>query len=335
MVFTRSLSDSTFDEMILLLHSRAPKYQGWISRYVRPVTYENIREIPNRLRMKAAGRADTHADLPQAPGLPNPGGHSVQPENDDGQQKQSTLPKEDVLSQNGAAPPVDNSSHDEVPVSREEIEAVLVLETAYLRVSTRRKEALKGIDATRARLWSLIHERVSSMEWSRHTRYKLLMQGPLVHVLVCLDCVKMFADYINKDSKKQLRGSDHKRLEELIEKSDRSRYLNTCSRFSAALFNCFIVSDLQRATVELQTKLGHSSPFHNDRNVLALKAAVLEVERLIGRLSEFPGNASTKTKDRIKEDWQLGWDGIVKESFKGRKVQKPKLNLDEEDLLYS
>jgi hypothetical protein len=54
-------------------------------------------------------------------------------------------------------------------------------------------------------------------------RYKLLMQGPLVHVLVCLDGIKMFADQVNRDSKKQLKGDDHKRLEELIERSDRSR----------------------------------------------------------------------------------------------------------------
>ena len=87
--------------------------------------------------------------------------------------------------------------------------------------------------------------------------------------------------------------------------------------------------------MELQTKLGHLSPFHNDRDVPALKAAVLEVGRLIDRLSEFPGNPATKTKERIKEDWELGWDGIVKEPVKCRKVvQKPELTLDEEDLLY-
>jgi hypothetical protein len=68
--------------------------------------------------------------------------------------------------------------------------------------------------------------------------------------------------------------------------------------------------------------------------VLALKAAVLEVEKLIGRLSEFPGNAATRTKERIEKDWKLGWDGIVKEPIKPRKVQRPTLTLDEEDLLY-
>ena len=91
-------------------------------------------------------------------------------------------------------------------------------------------------------------------------------------------------------------------------------------------------SDLQRATVDLQMKLGHLSSLHEHRNVSALKAAVLEVERLIGRLSEFSGPAAMKTKERIKEDWKLGWDGIVKGPARTRKVQKPKLTLDEEDL---
>ena len=76
------------------------------------------------------------------------------------------------------------------------------------------------------------------------------------------------------------------------------------------------------------------SPLHDDRNTLALKAGVLEVEKLIDRVSEFPGNAATKVKERIKEDWKLGWDGIVKQPAEPRTKQKPKLTLDEEDLLY-
>ena len=82
----------------------------------------------------------------------------------------------------------------------------------------------------------------------------------------------------------------------------------------------------------LQMKLGHLSSLHERRNVSALKAAVLEVERLIGRLPEFSGPAAMKTKERIEEDWKLGWDGIVKGPARARKVQKPKLTLDEEDL---
>ena len=204
-VFTRSLSDSALDEMVLLLHSKAPKYQGWVSRYVRTVMYDKLEEIPDRLRSKAAGRS---------------GGRPIEPENDDGLQKQLALPEEDVLNPTDGEANIDNGGQDEASASPEEIQAALVIAAAYHRFSKRKKEVLKGINATRARLWSLLHTRASFMEWSR---YKLLMQGPLVHVLVCLDGVKMFADYINKDSKKRLQGGGHKKLEELIERSDRSR----------------------------------------------------------------------------------------------------------------
>lgn len=95
-----------------------------------------------------------------------------------------------------------------------------------------------------------------------------------------------------------------------------------------------ISSDLQKATVELQATLGHSSPFHENRNVPALKAAVLEVENLIDWLSEFTGTVAAKTKERIGVDRKLGWDGIVKEPARGRRVQRPEVNLDEEDRLY-
>lgn len=222
-VFTKSLSDSSFDEMILLLHSKEPKYQGWVSRYVRQVVYENIEEIPDCLQAKTAGHTDLRARADPSSGFLTSVGRPVEPENDDDQQKQPALPEEDVLSPIGGEPPVDNSSHHQVSASPEEIQAVRVFEAAYHRVSKRKKEVLRGIDATRTRLWSLLRERASSMKWSGHTRYKLLMQGPLGHVLVCLYYVKRFADYINKDSKKQLRGGDHKMLEKLIEKSDRSR----------------------------------------------------------------------------------------------------------------
>ena len=63
--------------------------------------------------------------------------------------------------------------------------------------------------------------------------------------------------------------------------------------------------------MKLQTKLGSFSPFHDNRSASALRDAVLEVGELIERLSEFPGSAATETKESIKEDWRLGWDGIV------------------------
>jgi len=221
-VFTRSLADSTLDEMILLLHSRAPKFQGWVSRYVRTVKYDHIEEIPDRVRVKGTARADTRAPT-GAPGFPTPEGYPIEPENDDGQQKHPDLPEEDVLNPSDGETPVDNDDQEEASASPEEIQAALKIEAAYRRVITRKKEDLKGIDATRARLWSLLRGRALSMKDPRHKRYKMLMQGPLAHVLACLDGVKMFADKTSRDSKKQLQGGDHSRLEELIKRSDRSR----------------------------------------------------------------------------------------------------------------
>ena len=208
LVFTTSLSDSPFDEMILLLCSKAPKYQGWVSRYVRTVTYGNIGEIPDRLRAKAIGRS---------------GGRVVEAENDDGRQKQFGLPEEDVLNPNDSETIIDNGDQDEITASPEETRAVLVIEAAYHRFSKRKRKVLKGIDARRTRIWSLLYNRASSMEWSTRRRYRLLMQGPLVHILVCLDGIKIFADSSNVDAKKQLQGANHKRFEELIERSDQSR----------------------------------------------------------------------------------------------------------------
>ena len=217
-VFTKWLSDSTLDEMILLLHSKAPKYQRWVSRYVRTVMYENIEGIPDRLRAKATDRVDTRAPADPPSSENNP----IEPEND-GPQKHPDLPEEDVLNPGDGEIPVDNGGQEEASASPEEIKAALTIETAYHRVMTRKKEVLKGVGATRARLWSLLHDRASSMEWPRYKQYRLLMQGPLVHVLVCLDGVKMFADQTSRDAKKQLQGDDHSKLEELMERSDRSR----------------------------------------------------------------------------------------------------------------
>ena len=110
--------------------------------------------------------------------------------------------------------------------------------------------------------------------------------------------------------------------------------MNPGPRFSRTSLNHFILSNLREATIKLRTKLGPSSPFHDNRSAPALKDAVLEVGELIKQLSEFPGNAATKAKEGIKEDWRLGWDGIVVDAVRTRKGRKPEVVLDEEDLLY-
>ena len=195
-----------------------------ISSAIYPVRYlRKSRRDPDRLHAKTTDRTDARMPVVPSLGPPTSEGRPIEPEIDYGQQKQAALPEEDVLNSKDGGAPVDNGGQDAVSASPEEIQAALLIADAYHRVITRKKEVPKGINASRARFWSHFRDRASSMEWSSYKRYKMLMLGPLVHVLVCLDCIKMFADYINKDSKKQLRGDDHSRLEELMERSDRSR----------------------------------------------------------------------------------------------------------------
>ena len=94
----------------------------------------------------------------------------------------------------------------------------------------------------------------------------------------------------------------------------------------------FISSDLWGAADGLQTRLGHLSSLHEHRDVSALKTAVLEVGRLVNRLSEFPIPAAEETNELIKEDWKLGWDGIVRGPVRDQKAERPKLTLNEKGL---
>ena len=69
------------------------------------------------------------------------------------------------------------------------------------------------------------------------------------------------------------------------------------------------------------------SSLHDRRDVSALKAAVLEVQGLVIRLLKFPVPVVTEMKERIRDDWKLGWGGIIQGPAKVRKAERPKLDL--------
>jgi len=98
---------------------------------------------------------------------PPPQWHSIELENDDGQQKQPDLPEEDVLNPSDGETPVGNVDREETSASHEGIRAALKIGAVNYRVITR-KEDLKGIDATRARR-SLLRGWALSMKESRET----------------------------------------------------------------------------------------------------------------------------------------------------------------------
>jgi hypothetical protein len=185
--------------------------------------YEKIEEIPDRIRANVIGRGDTCASVDSHPDFPTPEEYKIELENLEIQQTHPGL--QESLYPSADEHPVDNGGQEESHLSPEEVLAGRTIEAAYRRLMTRKKESLKGIDAIRARLWTLLRDQASSMEWPGNDRtYKLMMQGPLVHVLLCLDAIKMFADRANKATKKQLRlRDDHTRSEELMERVAWSR----------------------------------------------------------------------------------------------------------------
>lgn len=94
-------------------------------------------------------------------------------------------------------------------------------------------------------------------------------------------------------------------------------------------------SKLRKKTIELQKKLSLSSKFHNSRSVSNLQCAVLEVKAVVESLNDIPG--SIRTRNQIQKRWDRGLKWISEREgskTKGKKVKKPGLVLDHEDLLY-
>lgn len=132
----------------------------------------------------------------------------------------------------------------------------------------------------------------------------------------------MSVEQANRDSKKRLQRDDHRRLGG----HQGVRSVQVIPTLAQACLTNFTSSDFLGAAVGVQTKLAQSPPRHVHPNILALKAAVLEIGSLVDRLSAFPGPATIKTRERI-EDRKLGWDGIVRGPTRTREVQRPMLTL--------
>jgi len=84
--------------------------------------------------------------------------------------------------------------------------------------------------------------------------------------------------------------------------------------------------------INLQKELGPLSDLHERHDILALKAAVLEVGGVIERVAGEP--TFTAVMRQIDEDWECGHKGIMKEAVHRKRIQKPRLVIDSEDHMY-
>ena len=244
--FTKSLKNSSLDEMVLLLHTTLPDPAGWQSKYVRPVSYDRLDEVPELLLSMTPNVLETGTTPTQRPRV----GAATETQLDGdrggkGQQKCIDVPEERisdgkevdvVISGGGHEEEIDKTRVDAAKaiqdtyrhyLERKRAGAARKIQDAYRRHLRRKNIIRQGIDATQAYYWHLLRRRSMEMEWSKTSRYYLLFRVPLAYILACLDAIKTFVESEKKEAKKRVMTEDDKDLEELMKALDQHRYDST------------------------------------------------------------------------------------------------------------
>jgi len=222
-VFRGSFTDSVMDELVLLLYSKSPRPYGWRSDFARPVIYDKLEDVVSGIALQTS----KHLDEP-------PMSHSSQSstaaadaqvdDNHDGEPEQEGTPHELVMEDDHELELIAQESHEvQTPELQAKIDAARKIQAACIRHLEREKAVPTGLHATRARFWSQLRARVAGMTWNRPSRYKLMLQGPLVHILVCLDVIGAATDSAKRDVKKRSKVAHHEELEELMDSQARYR----------------------------------------------------------------------------------------------------------------
>lgn len=210
------------DELILLLHSKSPRPYGWQSGFARPLFYDNLEDVTSG----TAFQTSKHDELPIShPSQPSTSATYDQVDgNHDGALEQEDTPHENAMEDDEEPDLVAQEDHEvQTPELQAKIDAARKIQAACIRYLERKNVVLTGVNATRARFWSQLQERAIGMTWSHSSKYKLILQGPLVHILVCLDVIGAAAGSAKRDVKKRSKAAHHEELEELMESQARYR----------------------------------------------------------------------------------------------------------------
>jgi len=326
--FAEPLEDSSLDEIILLLHTTTHGPDPPRQKYVRPVSYDEVNEVPALLLSEAPNPLRTDA-IRTNQWRPRVGtAMGVPPGNDQGarrRQMRIEIPEERVAHRKETEEAMPGDDHEE-EINKVQVDAARVIQDAYHRDLERKRAGAarkiqvayrrhlkgkavvrEGIDAIQARYWHLLRKRSMKMEWPKDSRYYLLFRVPLAYILVCLDTIGAFVESEKKEAKKRMITEDHGGLEQLTEALNRYR----CDSVDYTLYqgsnNPF--SKLLKKTIALQKKLSPSSKFHEGQSVSDLRDAVLEAEAVVESLDDIPG--STGTRNQIKVRWDRGRKWIL------------------------
>jgi hypothetical protein len=319
--FTESLKNSSLDEFIHLMYAHIPGPPGRLPKYVRPVSYDMLDEVPALLLSMApsasrTGAPPAHQQRPHlevVTGVQSDGGHDWQ-----GQQEHTDVPQERVADGEGTEAVASGEDHEQ-EIDEARTSAAKVIQGAYRRhLKQKRASAARKIQAAyRHHLvrktvvrdyWYLLRKRSREMKWSKGSQYYLLFRVPLAYILASLDTIKAFAES-EKEAKKRVMTEGEGDLEKLMEALHQYR----CDSFGCTLYkwsNQF-PSELLKKTVALKKKLSPSSKFHEGQSVGDLQHAVLDVRDVVKSLDNIPG--SIGTRNQIKKYWKRGWVWIFEE----------------------
>ncbi|KAK0444957.1 uncharacterized protein EV420DRAFT_1721599 [Desarmillaria tabescens] len=306
-VLRRSLQYDTTDEMIQLFHkSRAPVNLNALLG-VRQVVYDDLANIQVLLDPSVSTAisqtSEPHVEV------------SMQMEDDQAEEIEH-LPRVEAAREEGedSVDAVDNTV-DVIPIqdmtrpepSEQEIDAAIQIQRAYRRVLSRRRGVAKsGIAGLHAQIYASCAKEVTRLG-DNSGLYLRLFLGPLPHILVCLETVRIDSLNYKKKTKERLKECSPDEMDAL---DDLLTQTNKASK----------------ASIKLQKDLGPSSMFHERCDDKQLRKLVEEASKLV---SSLPFGTSSELSD----DLYLAVKGIVTERSlpgAGKKPVKPTLNIEDD-----
>ncbi|KAK0475067.1 hypothetical protein IW261DRAFT_1495269 [Armillaria novae-zelandiae] len=177
--------------------------------------------------------------------------------------------------------------HDTTQSESEQIAAAIFIQRIYRKVLHHRRDVSKiGTTSLHARIYASCTKEVSQLG-DNPGRYLRLFLGPLPHVLVCLETV---------------------RIDTLSERKRAKKRLKKCSPHETHALNDWLmqIKKVNRAAINLQKQLSPGSVFHERCDDKQLRKLVEEVNDLV---SSLPFDTSSD----LSNDLQLAIKGIVVE----------------------
>ncbi|KAG7450801.1 uncharacterized protein BT62DRAFT_928080 [Guyanagaster necrorhizus] len=305
-VIRRSLQYDTTDEMIQLFHKSKAPVKAHALLGVRQVVYDDLTDIQVLLDPTLLGSSQTSEPLIE-----------VSTQQEDGQVEETehlphveTAPdeSEDTIDATdgtvGVIPIQDMKRPDP---SEQEITAATQIQRVYRRVLSRRRGVAKGGRAgLHAQLYASCTKEVSRLG-DTPGLYLRLFLGPLPHILVCLEIVRVDSLNHKKRTKERLKGCNPDEMDALDTLLTQT---NTASK----------------TTIKLQKDLAPNSVFHE-------RCDDKQLEKLVEEASKLVSSLPFATSSELTDDLCLAVKGIVTKcpsTGTGKKSMKPTLNIEDD-----